>query len=186
MSFLSRSMSTVLLVMAGFPGILQGQNAHRHTPAVIPMSSPFTLVDAVNLPEWTQIRRLTEQIQTDAGSLELLREMPLVAAKYADESFFLDLVKKWRARVPALPKKPSVGDAADSSWVVLQNGQSRTISITFYDDAPENSITILAITWTDQQITNLSFTGGFDNVLGKHRRHHHDSGRPEDFRRNPN
>lgn len=186
MSLPARTMSTLLLVLIGCPSFLNGQNDHRHTPAVIPMSSPFTLVDAVNLPEWAQIRRLTERIQTDAGSLELLREMPLVAAKYADESFFLDLVKKWRVRVPALPQKPSAEDAADSSWVVLQNGQSRTISITFYDEAPENSITILAITWTDQQVTNLSFTGGFDDVLGKHRRHHHDSGRPEDFRRNSN
>jgi len=181
-----RTMSTLLLVLLGFPGLLQGQNDHRHTPAVIPMSSPFPLVDAVNLPEWAQIRRLTERIQTDAGSLEFLREMPLVAAKYADESFFLDLVKKWRARIPALPQKPSAEDAADSSWVVLQNGRSRTISITFYDEAPENSITILAITWTGQQVTNLSFTGGFENVLGRHRRRHQDSGRPGDSRYIPN
>jgi hypothetical protein len=185
MSLPARTMPTLLLLLLGFPGLLRGQNDHRHTPAVLPMSSPFTLVDAVNLPEWAQIRRLTERIQTDAGSLELLREMPLVAARYTDESFFLDLVKKWRARVPALPQKPSVEDAADSSWVVLQNGQSRTVSITFYDEAPENSITILAITWTGQQVTNLSFTGGFDKVFSKHRRHHQNSGRPEGIRRNP-
>jgi hypothetical protein len=181
----ARTLTQLLLVLMGCPGLLWGQNNHRHTPAVLPMSAPFTLAEAVNLPEWAQIQRLTEGIQTDNGALELLRELPLVAARYADESYFLDLVRKWRARIPILPGQPTAEDAADSSWIVLQNGGSRTVSITFYDEAPENSITILAITWTDGQVANLTFTGGFDNVLGRHRRHHPEAGRPEGFQRNP-
>jgi hypothetical protein len=104
--------------------------------------------------------------------MDLLRDMPLIKGKYGDDSYFLELGRKWRCRVPVLQAKPNADD--DSSWVVIENGQARTISITFYDETPENSITILAITWVDKEVTNISFTGGFDNVIGKrHRRHDH-------------
>jgi len=114
--------------------------------------------------------------------MELLLESPLVREKYGDDSYFLDLVRKWRGRIPVLQVKPDADD--DSSWVVIQNGQARTISITFYDESPDDSITILGITWVGKQVTNIAFTGGFDNVMGKRRRHRGHSGPSRSFPEN--
>jgi hypothetical protein len=144
------------------------------------MSAPFTLAEAVRLPEWVQIRRLTERIQTDSGTLELLREMPQFEARYGHESFFVELTRKWRNRIPILPMRPGPSDEAGSSWVLLQNGEARTISITFYDEAPEDSITILSVTWVGKEITNLTFTGGFDHTFGRRHGHRDHAYRPAD------
>lgn len=177
MSFLTKARYTVYFGMACFQILLAGENTrysgHR-VPLALPMSSPFSMTDAATLPEWSQIRRMTELIRTDNGSLALLQEMPQVEEKYGNESYFLDLIKKWRDKVPILPEKPASVDESGSSWVVLENGPSRTISITFHHEVPENSITIMSITWVDQKVTNLSFAGGFDNVL--HRGNNHRRG----------
>jgi hypothetical protein len=174
MSFLTKAQSTVYLGLVCFQILSAGENTsyHRHrVPLSIPVSDPFVVTDAVRLPEWSQIRRMTELIKTDRGSLDLLHEMPQVEAKYGNASYFLDLIQKWRDRIPILPKTPDSDDENDSSWVVLENGQSRTISITFRHEIPENSVSIMRVTWVDKQITNLTFSGGFDNVLPQRNRH---------------
>lgn len=185
MSLATNTLCAALAALGCIPVPAWGQGArydHRHGPAVLPMSSPFALSEAVHLPEWPQIRRVTEHIQTDLGSLALLREMPQIAARYGTESAFVELARKWRDRIPALPERPGTADDNGSSWLVLQNGDARTISVTFYDETPENSITILAITWVGREITNLTFTGGFDHVLGQYHRHYDHGNRPEDGR----
>lgn len=152
-------------ILAGSEGSYSFHD-HRHRIQLgIPISAPFTVADAVRLPEWNQIRRMTELIKTDRGALDLLREMPLVEANYADESYFLDFIQKWRERIPVLSERPNLEDENGSSWIVLENEEARTIAITFHHDVPENSLTIMKITWVDEQITNLSFTRGFGDVL---------------------
>lgn len=179
---ISRSTLCTILVAfscSQFPA--RGRDGHRgphQSPAVLPMSAPFKLATAVRLSEWPQIRRLTERIQTDAGALVLLCEMPQIEARYGNESFFLELARKWRHRIPILPEHPGPADDDGSSWIVLQNGAARTISITFYDEAPEDSITILAITWVGKEITNLSVTSGFDHVFGRRHGHREHTGLP--------
>ena len=174
MSLLTKTRSTVLLGLASCHLVSAGEHSSypRHrVPLAIPMSSSFSVTDAIGLPEWEQIRRMTELIQTDRGSLGLLHGMPQIEAKYGNESYFLDLTRRWRDRIPVLPERPEFLDEARSSWVVLENGQARTISITFRDEAPENSITIMRITWVGRNITNLTFAGGFDNLPPQRHQH---------------
>lgn len=98
MSLLAKGKFAGLLGLTCFQLLFGGahERAFRHgTPLAIPMSTPFTLVDAVNLPEWDQICRITELMKTDSGSLELFQELPLVASKFADESYFNAYISKW-------------------------------------------------------------------------------------------
>jgi hypothetical protein len=54
---------------------------------------------------------------------------------------------------------------------VIENGEARSIAITFPQADPENSFSIMKITWVDHQITNLSFVGGIGNTLPARPRH---------------
>ena len=174
MSFSSKALFLMGAGLACVPVLMADQPFLRQRPRVqlnVPMTDPFSLEEAVDLPEWGQILRMTTLLQTDAGTLTLLHEMPQVEARYADESYFLDFIRKWRERIPALPERPFSKDESASSWVVLDNGTSRTIAITFPQEFPEDSFIILKITWVDQEITNLSFMSGFNNVLPRRRWH---------------
>ena len=143
----------------------QNRDWHRSAPLVLDMSEPFGLNAAPELPEWSQIRHIVEGLQTEPGSLALLQELPLLEARYGTEASFQDLVAKWRSRIPNLTEQPAMEDLDASTWLVIQNGPSRTISITFHEASPLGRITILAITWVDHEVTDLSFTGGFESVL---------------------
>ena len=151
---------------------------HR-TQLEIPMSGPFTTQEATLLPEWDQVRRMTELIKTDSGSLELFHETPLFEAKYADESYFLDLIRKWRDRIPTLPEAidPAIHDGA--AWVVLDDGASRTLSITFPSKTPANGITIMKVSWRGQDVSDLNFMSGFVNTVPTRRQHRMPSHRPD-------
>ena len=174
MSLPSQAWSAILLGLVTFPILSaggDGRDRRHRVPLAVPVSTPFTVTEAMRLPEWGQLRRMTQLLRTDRGTLELLHGMPKVEARYADESHFLELVRKWRDRVPVLPEQPRAADEEGSSWVVLDNGQARTISITFRDPAPENSLTVLRITWVGQEVTNLSFASSFERVLPPRNRH---------------
>jgi hypothetical protein len=105
---LAKGKSIALFGLTCFQLLFGGEpeRVYRYrTPIATPMSAPFTLQDAVNLPEWNQIRRITELMKTESGSLELFHELPMVANKYTDESYFDAYVSKWRDRIPVLSDK---------------------------------------------------------------------------------
>jgi hypothetical protein len=170
-----RKVWTFAFVCLNFGQLLMGGGDNRfprhRTQLVIPMSGPFTTMEATNLPEWNQIRRMTELIKTDTGSLDLFHTTALIEAKYANESYFLDFVKKWRDRIPTLPVHfdPTADDG--SSWVVLDDGYVRTISITFPRKTPRNGITIMKVTWEGSNVSDLNFQSGFVNTVPL--RHYH-------------
>ena len=164
---------TSAAVLQAWPGGAPIDHRWPRTQLAFPLSSPFPLAEAVNLPEWPWILRMTELIQTDDGSQELLRLMPLVAARYADPSYFLDYVQKWRDRIPVLPAGPEGPETIPSSWILLENGQARSITITFYPPASGNRITLLKISFVDKQVTQLEFLSGFTNVLPRPRPFRH-------------
>ena len=178
----SRTLVMVWLGLGGLqalPGGAPGDHRRPRTQLAFPVSSPFPLAEAVNLPEWPWIRRMTGLLQTEGGALELFRQMPMVAARYADAAYFLDYVKKWRDRVPVLPAGPEGPEAVPSSWVLLENGLTRSITITFFPPASANRITLLKIAFIDQQVTQLEFLSGFTDVLPRGRRFQHPHpGRP--------
>ena len=172
MRLVPNTLLLVLISAAGlqaWPGGAPVDHRRPRTQLAFPLSSPFPLAEAVNLPEWPWILRMTELIQTDDGSQDLLRLMPLVAARYADASYFLDYVQKWRDRIPVLPAVPDGPEAIPSSWTLLEDGQARSITITFYPPASANRITLLNISFIDKQVTQLEFLSGFTNVLPRPR-----------------
>jgi len=173
MRILPRTLVPLCLALLGgsvLPAAPQSRGWHRSNPPVLDQSEPFGLDAAVDLPEWTQIRWIIEGLHTEHGSLALLHELPLVEARFGTEASFLDLVAKWRSRIPRLPAAPTPESEETSTWPVVQNGPSRTISITSHEALPVGRITILAITWVDHQVTGISFTSGFEDVLGPGRR----------------
>jgi hypothetical protein len=53
----------------------------------------------------------------------------------------------------------------NSSWVVIDDGQTWTINITFRDPVIKDRIAIMSVICSDQGIVNLSFISGFANVM---------------------
>ena len=154
--------------------LLAGGNSprpHHRTQLEIPMSGHFTTAEATLLPEWNQIRRMTELIGTDAGALDLFQETKRLQAKYADESYFLDFVKKWRDRIPALPERVDPSSEDGTSWVVLDDGDVRSISITFPRKTPRNGITIMKVTWLGPDVSGLDFLSGVVNTVPLRNQH---------------
>jgi len=171
MNFPAKAIVLTLFALGYCGGLAADETLHRHGPRTqlaLPLSGPYALAEAVRLPEWDRIRHLTEWLRTDAGSRRLLEQWPQVRAGYADDSFFLAFVAKWRDRIPVLSQGSDAPEVRNSSWVVLENGPERTITITFPRPGPEHALTLMTITWEDRQITRLNFMSGFGQVLPRH------------------
>ena len=169
MRVFTRALFAVAILLAAGGQFLRGDDYYHHpshrVQLAFPMSDPFRLGEAVNLPEWDQIQRITELIHTPEGSLALLHSMPLVETRYSDPSYFLDLTGKWQERIPVLSNRAGAVDADNSSWVLLEDGRTRTIAITFHNKGSENSLTIMTIAWDGPLISRLDFASGFAHTL---------------------
>ena len=53
--------------------------------------------------EWTQLRTVSDALQTDEGTRLLYQQNPGLAADYATESDFLKAIQAWRPRLEPLP-----------------------------------------------------------------------------------
>ena len=146
----------------------------RHTQLGWPTSGPLALGEVARLPEWAQVQRITDGIRGDAEALDLLRELPLLAGKYADPSYFLDFIGKWRDRIPDLATQADAPAALDSSWVVLDNGGNRTLYATFPGPGSADSLTVMRIGWSGGQVADLNFFAGFGHALPLKRQHRRD------------
>jgi hypothetical protein len=145
---------------------------HHRTELSLPTSGPLGLEDFAKLPEWSQVQRITHGIQGGQAALSLLKELPLVAEKYADPSFFEDFVGKWRDRIPDLTNYQESSVAQNSSWVIIENGGDRSIYATFPVAGRHDGYTIMRIGWNDGQVADLNIFAGFGHPLPltRHRR----------------
>src|SRR5258706_606495 len=77
MSCRSNAWPTVFWCVVSVQSLLAGEGPRGHrTQLNVPISEPFSLAEAIHLPEWGEIQRMTELLQTDAGARALLRVMP--------------------------------------------------------------------------------------------------------------
>lgn len=64
---------------------------------------------AMDGPEWGQLRNAVEQLQTDAGAKTLYDANPDLSKAYPSENAFIQAAQGWRPRLEALPlQKPSL------------------------------------------------------------------------------
>jgi len=136
------------------------------TPASTPDTqvvepSKASLEGTAPKPYWNQVRRVTELLATEEGTLTLFRENASLANRFASSVFFNDLIKKWRPRIIHLPEWGAPTSTELFKWELRDDVDSQTVYLTIYHKNPPDTFTILRTTWQGNQMTDIAFMRGF-------------------------
>jgi len=141
--------------------------------APAPKAATLVMAASPETPEktlWTRIRRISELIATDEGSQQLYEENPSLAVQYGSWEHFLDVVHKWRSRVPVLPAWGNSFANGTLDLEVKNFDDEQTVYLTIYHQNPPNTLTILKASWKGNLIIDLGFMRGIKNPFSQGQR----------------